>query len=295
MAKRVLVTGASGLFGREILKCFAATQWEVLGLAFSRASGDLKKVDLCDRAQVEAVLDEFRPSVVVHAAAERRPDVVEKQTNVAVALNVDATQTLAELCCKRDTYLLYISSDYVFDGKDPPYAPSAPTNPLNTYGRTKRDGELVILQNPKFGVLRVPILYGPLETLGESAVTVLFSAVLDSSKPAKMCDYQLRYPTHITNCSQVCVGLAEKYVSGGNAAGIWHYSGQEMFTKYKMALVMAESFGLSTDHIVPVREPPGGAPRPHDCHLESSATLKAVSVDYIPFREGIKKVLEPFR
>ena len=294
MAKKVLVTGASGLLGREIFKCFSAAKWEILGLAYSRAKDDLKKVDLCNRMEVESVLEEFEPKVVIHAAAERRPDVVDKQTDMAVAVNVGATEILADLCSKKNIYLLYISTDYVFDGSNPPYAPDAPTNPLNTYGLTKRDGETMVLKHSGFGVLRVPVLYGPVEYLGESAVTTLFSAVMDSKNTTKMSNHEQRYPTHVTNCAQVCLGLAEKQVSSGDAAGIWHYSGTEVFTKYTIGLAMAKLFNLSADHLIPVLGPSGGAPRPYDCHLDGSATTNMFPISYIPFRDGIKNLLEPF-
>ena len=296
MAKRVLITGASGLLGRAVLKTFTESNWDVLGLCFSRAKGNLQRVDLCaGSAELEAVLQQFSPHVVIHTAAERKPDVVENQKDKTVALNVSATHNLAELCTKRNIYLLYISTDYVFDGKAPPYVPKSPTNPVNTYGVTKRDGENAVLQYSGCGVLRVPILYGPLEYLGESAVTTLFSAVLDPTKPAKMSDYEQRYPTHVTNCAQVCLGLAEKHLqSEGSASGIWHFSGQEPFTKYTIALAMAGLFGLSADHLTPVQGPSPGAVRPYDCHLDISATESAVPVTHIPFHLGIKAVLEPF-
>jgi S-adenosylmethionine synthetase len=286
---RAIVTGASGLLGREVLKHLVGGKWEVLGLAYSRAREKLQKVDLCDPGQVEEVLTQFHPDVVIHCAAERRPDVVANQQDKAVALNVNATQILADLCSKRNVYLLYISTDYVFDGKAAPYLPSAPTNPINTYGLTKRDGEDVVLRHAGFGVLRVPILYGQIESLSESAVTTLFSLVQDSTKPAKVSDYEQRYPTHVTNCAQVCVGVAEKKL-----AGIWHYSGREPFTKYTMALAMAEMFSLSANHLTGVKEPSPGAVRPYDCHLDSSATEEIVPITYIPFRDGIKAALEPF-
>ncbi len=298
MARKVLITGASGLLGRAIFQSFTeSTKWEVLGLAYSRAGEKLRRVDLCDRQAVEKVLEEFQPDVVIHSAAERRPDVVEKQKEKTVALNVSATETLASLCSKRNTYLLYISTDYVFDGKNPPYAPNALTNPLNAYGISKRDGETVVLKYSGLAVLRVPVLYGPVESLDESAVTILFKAVQDTSKPAKMSDYEQRYPTHVANCAQVCVGLAEKHLSseGGisaGAPGTWHFSGKEPFTKYTMALAMADVFGLSGDHLTPVKGPSGGAVRPFDCHLDSSSTEAIVPIECITFREGIKDVLQ---
>lgn len=294
MAKRVIVTGGSGLLGRQLVQRFASDEWDCLGLAYSRARGKLRKVDLCDASQVEHVLDDFQPSVVVHSAAERRPDVVEKKPEATDALNVAATGLLAELCSKRGIFLLYMSTDYVFDGRNPPYKPGDTTNPLNTYGQTKRDGENIVLKQARNAVLRVPVLYGEIENLGESAVTTLFSAVLDSSKPSKMSDYERRYPTHVADVAQVCVQLASTHVAGKAAGGVWHWSGSECLTKYSMACAMAGVFNLSSSHLVPISQPSGGAPRPYDCHLDTSATQQAYHIQSTPFTGGIKQVLEPF-
>ena len=244
--------------------------------------------------EVERMLDSFKPSVVVHAAAERRPDVVKKQPDAAKALNVAATRTFAELCDKKGIFMLYISSDYVFDGKTPPYKPGDKVNPLNTYGETKRDGELEVLKYEGNAVLRIPVLYGEVEQLGESAVTTLFTAVMDTSKSSKHSDYERRYPTHVTDVAQVCVQLAEKHVKSGDACGIWHWSGKECHTKYTMACIMAEVFGLPKDHLSPVREPTGGAPRPYDAHLDRTATESVLQIRETPFREGIHQVLQPY-
>ena len=294
MAKKVVVTGASGLLGRAVLKSFTNAGWDVLGLAFSRAREGLRKVDLCDPKQVEDVLDDFQPKVVIHSAAERRPDVVDKNKDSALAVNVGATESLASLCVQRNIFVLYISSDAVFDGKSPPYKPDSPTNPISIYGQSKRDGETAVLKHKGMGVLRLPVLYGMVEDLSESSVTAVFSVLLNKDKPGKVSDYEQRYPTHVADCAAACVGLAEKQLRSGDAEGIWHWSGNECFTKYTMACLMAELFDLKTDHLVPVREPTGGAPRPFDSHLDASETEKAVSVKHTPFREGIKKVLERF-
>lgn len=294
MARKVTVTGASGLLGREVVHRFLHDQWECLGLAFSRARDLLVKVDLCDKDQVEKILEDFRPTVVVHLAAERRPDVVEKRLEATKALNVSATDTLADLCDKRGIFLLYISTDYVFDGKNAPYKPGDVTNPLNAYGQSKRDGEKAVLKYSMNAVLRVPVLYGEVETLGESAVTTLFSDVLDSSKPRKLSDYERRYPTHVVDVANICVRLAEKYLISGSIGGIWHWSGQECFTKYTMACTMAEVFGLPSGHLIPVREPSGGAVRPYDTHLDCTATETALDTQQTIFKEGICQVLQPF-
>lgn len=250
--------------------------------------------------EVEGVLNDFKPNVVVHAAAERRPDVVSKQPESAKALNITATASLAELCKEKGIFLLYISTDYVFDGKSPPYKPEAPTNPLNTYGESKRDGELETLKYSEHAVLRVPILYGEVEYLGESAVTTLFSAVKDSTKETSVSDYQRRYPTHVADVAYVCSQLAKRHVEavpGSPAAGIWHWSASECYTKYAMACTMAELFGLPTSHLIPVREPEVGATtRPYDTQLDPTATVRAIGhTPSVPFREGIQQSLQPYR
>ena len=174
MNKRVLITGASGLLGRAIFDEFKSKKdsWEVLGLAFTRTGNDLRRVDLRSNHEVESVIHEFKPNIVIHSAAERRPDFVEKHEEDTASLNVTASQVIAECATKEGAFTLYISTDYVFDGTSPPYKPTDKPNPLNKYGQSKLEGENATLKYlPNCGVLRVPILYGPIEHLQESAVT----------------------------------------------------------------------------------------------------------------------------
>lgn len=296
MSRRVLVTGASGLLGRALVKEFNSRGWNTLGLAYSRVGKGLRKVDLCRRDEVEAILSEFDPAVVVHAAAERRPDVVEKNTEATRALNVTATDTLADLCSGRGAFLIYFSTDYVFDGRSPPYSPDAQPCPLNKYGVSKLDGESAVLQgNRCAAVLRIPVLYGPVESLEESAVTIIFK-VVKTGAPAKLSDYERRYPTHVDDVANVCSQLASLSLTNQQSCrGIWHVSSKDCLTKYQMGVAMAEAFGMSCSHLIPVREPSGGAPRPYDCQLDCSTTNKHFSMEPTPFRAAIKYVLEPFQ
>lgn len=179
---RVLITGASGLLGRAILKQFSISdKWEVLGLAHSRATGTLKKANLLDFEETKRVVKEFKPHVLIHSAAERRPDVVENDEETCIKMNVGVTETLASTIIELNSglempehFMLYISTDYVFDGTSPPYKPLDEPNPLNKYGKSKLAGEQVMQKNPSDGgILRVPVLYGNVEYLKESAVTGL--------------------------------------------------------------------------------------------------------------------------
>ena len=179
---RVLITGASGLLGPAILKEFSKeNNWEVLGLAYCRSTGILKKVNLLDFEETKRVIREFRPHILIHSAAERRPDVVENDEDTSFKMNVGVTKTLASTINELNSdlkvpehFMLYISTDYVFDGRSPPYQPSDEPNPLNKYGKSKLAGEKATETcHANGGILRFPVLYGSVEYLKGSAVTGL--------------------------------------------------------------------------------------------------------------------------
>lgn len=296
MARRVLITGASGLLGRALYREFRRPgNWEVLGLAFSRASGELKAVDLKDKQAVDRVIQEFKPSIIIHSAAERRPDVVEKQEDATRQLNIEATRYLCEAAGDVGAWVLYISTDYVFDGTKPPYKTTDEPNPLNKYGVSKLEGEKVTFEVSRDnGILRLPILFSEVKDLEESAVTCLFPKVKDTSKPCVMSDYERRFPTNCDDVAYVVRQLAEKRLQDKSIKGIFHWSGDENMTKYDMAVTMATAFGIPTNHIQADKTPSTGAKRPFNSQLDSSRLEQMGIVKRTKFAEEIKKVLSPF-
>ncbi|VDB96028.1 unnamed protein product [Peniophora sp. CBMAI 1063] len=267
---KVIVTGASGVLGTAVYDAFKSAGHETLGLAFSRPAGDLKKVDLLNQGETEEVFLSYKPDWVIHCAAERKPDVAEKDPEGTKKLNIAVPEHLAKLSKKLGFTLVYISTDYVFDGTSPPYVPSAHTNPLNLYGQTKRDGEIAVLgvEGAKAVVLRVPVLYGPAPSNADSAINILLDVVQDQSgKTYKMDHYQTRYPTNVIDIANFLVRLASK--PSIQPPPILHYTAPEPFTKYEICLVFARILGLSHKHIIPqADEPaPGSTPRPKDTQL----------------------------
>ncbi|KAG6840699.1 hypothetical protein C0991_005002 [Blastosporella zonata] len=252
--------GASGVLGSATREAFLSANHDVLGLSYSRSGEGLVQVDLTKEAEVEKVFSEFKPNWVIHCAAERRPDVAEK-------LNAQVPGYLALLSRKLNFTLVYISTDYVFDGTSPPYTPSSPTNPLQSYGQSKRDGELAVLSvdGAQVVVLRVPVLYGPAPNNSDSSINVLLDVVQDQSgKVYKMDHYATRYPTNVVDIGRFLVRL-----SGYKASipPILHYSAAEPFTKYEICLVFAKILGLPHSHIVSDADAPtgsGATTRPRD-------------------------------
>jgi dTDP-4-dehydrorhamnose reductase len=161
------------------------------------------------------------------------------------------------------SWLIYISTDYVFDGLDSPYKANAKPNPLNLYGQTKLQGEVddccdsgacrrhfvtrvwrlcgaqVAVRKIKSdaGVLRVPVLYGDVERADESSVTALLEAVQRSAssvEPVPVDDWATRYPTLTADVAFVLRGLAERKLKFCGFFGTWHASGTEAFTKLEL-------------------------------------------------------------
>ncbi|CAG8455319.1 13895_t:CDS:10 [Ambispora leptoticha] len=279
---RVLVTGASGLLGRAVYKTFLEDMNDVIGLAKTRAKGDLRQLDLTDTETAEIFINEIKPNVIVHCAAERRPDVAEKNRDATLHLNVEVSGQLATIAAKSNSLFIYLSTDYVFDGTNPPYGVDATPNPLNFYGETKYKGEVAVLNaNPNAVILRVTVLYGDVEYPGESAVNILLETVKNTQKTVEMDHYARRYPTCVEDIARVIKDLAKKQVEENiPIKGIFHFSAQEAYTKYQMCVVFAEILHLPIDHITPNDKEPASTEvkRPYDCRL-SNDRLNELGID----------------
>ncbi|GAB1483005.1 SDR family oxidoreductase [Treponema sp.] len=302
----ILLTGASGLLGRSLmLDLEPLATGRLIGLAFSRAKNPLIRLDLTDEQAVRAAFAEWKPDLVVHAAAERRPDMVDGDPEAAERLNVRATELLAGLAAEKGCRIIYISTDYVFDGTKGPYKVDDEPNPLNAYGRMKLAGELAVraaygdspgkaddkVSGKKAGaqlwaIVRIPILYGRVESLSESPVTEL-AAKLIQGKSFKAEDWASRYPAHADDVSQAVVLIAERLISG--EGGIYHFAGAECLTKFGMTQVMAKELKLDAGLALSDPTPPSGAPRPKDCKLDGSRLAALGYTPQIGFAQGIRE------
>ncbi len=293
----LLVTGATGLLGRPVLRaCAAVPAWRVTGTAFRRTGPGLERVDLAQTGAIPAFLDRLAPTVIIHAAAERRPDVSEKDPDGTQRLNVGATAALAQWAAAHGAFLIYISSDYVFDGTRAPYTPASPTHPINAYGQSKLDGEHAVQAAGRdYAVLRVPILYGEVEALDESPVTVLAKNMLNARPGERLAmeNWATRYPTHTGDVAAVLRQMVAHKLAHPDFSGVFHWSGAEAMTKYGMALAFAPLLPFDPARLVPDNAPPAGAPRPKDCHLDASALESLGIGQRTPFASALPAILAP--
>lgn len=305
---KVVVTGASGLLGRAVHAHFSSQGHDVLGLANSRAEHPLVRLDLLDTSALRKALVDFAPDIIVHSAAERRPDVVEREPERSQELNVDVPGRIAEIC--RDDFepslsprLIYISTDYVFDGSKPPYSVDSEPNPLNAYGTSKLLGERAVSEKGAPGrvtSLRVPVLYGPALQPNESAVNILQTTILPRSDPSatiKMDAYAVRYPTNVQDVARVLGEIATcACTQQKQLPPILHFQATEAMTKYDMCNVMSRLQNryapplseTSVSHLDPEFEidPMAATARPRHCKLDTSVLRElGVDVGHVTFEE----------
>ncbi|EAS30963.2 dTDP-4-dehydrorhamnose reductase [Coccidioides immitis RS] len=314
MTQKALVTGASGLLGRQVLNAFKKdVNWEAVGQGFTRAAPpDIVKADLTNPSEIESLLDEVKPQVVVHCAANRFPDQCDAHPDLARKVNVEATKALAKATLQRSILLIYISTDYVFPGRpgEAPYETSSQTEPPNIYGQTKLDGEIAVIETTqgsgKGVVLRVPVLYGSADTNSESAVNVLIDAVWkaqDADAKVKMDDWGQRYPTNTEDVGRVCHDIAVKYLGEQERAAsfptILQFSSEDKVTKYEMCERFAEILGLPLSGMERIKQggtPGNGVQRPFDTHLSTKALKElGIPVDTQDFVSWWRRELRAYR
>jgi S-adenosylmethionine synthetase len=323
-AARVLVIGASGMLGRALMRDLAAfpAKYEPLGTGNSRLEDGLVKLDLLDSAAVDALLERFRPTVVINCAAVRDPERAAADPERTKRINVHATRVIAEACARVSACLVHLSTDYVFDGGIhskalPPYDVDSPTHPLNLYAQTKLESEGMALgvKGARTAVVRVPVLYArDCRTLDESSSLTEAKKLL-SSEQVVADDWGQRYPTLVDDVAVVIRKLVDLKLrappsdaerSSGSAgpsphddgaSGILHCSSPHRTTKFQLTQLMARILGVDGSHVRSEPREPTGELRPRNTQLDCRRTWEALGEahQFHSLEEGIALALERFK
>lgn len=286
--KTILITGASGLLGRS-LRTRLDDLGAVAAAGFSNATTGLLPVDLRNAEALKGLVEEVKPDVVVHSAAYRDPDFCEEHPEEASRLNVFPVEQICELL-PESVPLLFISSDYVFQGVAPPYREEDDRQPVNEYGRLKVEAENLVLQREAGLVLRIPLLIGAGPTWESSGFIYKTVAQIQNPKHSSLDDLGIRFPTWTMDVAEAAAHLLE--IEG---RGIFHYSSLKGGTKYEWALELADLTGLSMDHISPNREGSvSRAVRPENTQLAVEKIRQTGLKRFTQFRDVAQSVIKEF-
>ena len=209
---KVLVTGTSGQLGYDVMEELAKRGYEGVGADRSDSDAEFEHVilDITDKEKVFQVVKDVNPDVIVHCAAWTNVDGAEdpKNLNVVRAVNVDGTKNLAEAAKEVDAKMVYISTDYVFDGQgERPWQPDDKNYaPLNVYGQSKLDGELAVSNTlDKYFIVRIAWVFG---RNGKNFIKTMIE-VGKTHDEVSVVDDQIGTPTYTVDLARLLVDMIE--------------------------------------------------------------------------------------
>lgn len=283
---RILVTGGSGMLGHALMRR-AAEHHAVFGTYRTHpaeiAGCQLVPLDITDGTMVEAVIGKFRPDVVIHTAALTDVDGCERAPQMARRINSDGTAIVAKATEQAGAQLIYISTDYVFDGAKGSYVESDPPNPVNQYGASKSLGEdyarqyctrTTVIRTTMFGI-KLPPQVGMMESM---------VAALGARKPMTRFVDQFFSPLYTGHLSEAIVRLAERQESG-----LFHIGALNPVSRFTFAREVARVFGCADLEICPgpFQQIDGLARRPKDTSLVSDKVTALLGISLPAVHDGL--------
>ncbi|HPN84451.1 MAG TPA: SDR family oxidoreductase [Victivallales bacterium] len=278
----ILLTGSSGLLGSDIAISAYKKGIALKGVCrHPQKKGDIEADITSEGGIAKIAKTEF--DCIIHCAAWRDPDKCEKDKGYCLKINVKATESLAKIAKERNAFFIHISTDYVFSGENPPYYEDSQICPINFYGESKAQAELIIQKLQRFSILRVPLLYGMGGGIEKSSLILGMMNALHSGKNWDMEDSIVRFPTYTGDVADAVFFILEKKLNG-----IFHFSGNCRTSRYKMTIDFAKVMGLDSSRIIRLPEPPPAeARRPKNSQLSIEKIISLGFSPPLPFQERI--------
>lgn len=293
--KTILVTGINGLLGQYLSVRLSQPNICLHGLGKGECRlNNINKltyhsVDIGNRQEVDKVMQEVKPHIIIHTAAMTNVDDCELQPHEAFHTNVEATQYLLQATKNIDIHqphFIFISTDFIFKGDSGPYLEDALPDPVNYYGKTKLWGEFLLMQSGlMWSIVRTILVYGKPLSGARSNIVEWIKGKLESKTPLQMVSDQFRTPAYLPDLADGVARIAEQ-----TALGIFNIGGKELITPYDIALQVAEFFGLDKSLISKAdsntfKQP---AERPLKTGLPIDKAEKVVGYKPMSFKESLQ-------
>ena len=248
---KILITGTNGLLGQKLVEHYQndpAVEVIATGKGKNRNSPGnyhYAPMDITSENQVNAIIGRTVPDVIINTAAMTNVDQCETEKEACWKLNVTAVENLVNACATNSSFLIHLSTDFVFDGKNGPYKEEDLPNPLSYYAESKLSAEKILeASDIKWAVVRTVLVYGIAQDMSRSNIILWVKQNLEKGRPIKVVNDQWRTPTLAEDLARGCALIAEK-----KATGIFHISGKDMLTPYEMAIKTALFFKLNSSLI----------------------------------------------
>ncbi len=288
-ARRVLVAGAGGQVGRELMALPAPPGIELVGLY--RAALDITQVDA-----VTAAFEHAKPDIVVNLAAYTAVDKAEDEQLAAFAVNRDGAGLLAQTCRRRGIALVHVSTDYVFDGtRSGPWREDDPIGPIGVYARSKAEGEQLVRDAlPAHVILRTSWVFG---AHGRNFVRTMLDRI-GRAAVLRVVDDQRGCPTAAADLARALLAVAQRMLEApAGAAGTYHYCNSGVTTWFRFAQAIfarARAHGLEGPRVIPIptSEYQTAAERPANSELDCSKAVATFGLARPPWRDSLPPVVD---
>lgn len=285
---KVLVTGVKGQLGHDVMKELNNRGYQAVGV-------DIEEMDITVQASVDKVITEINPDVVVHCAAWTAVDAAEDEENIpkVMKVNADGTGNIARICKKMDIKMIYISTDYVFNGQgEKPWEPDDEREPLNVYGESKYQGELAVQKYlDKYYIVRIAWVFG---VNGKNFIKTMIQLGKNHDKLTVVND-QIGTPTYTYDLARLLVDMAEtdKY-------GVYHATNEGGYISwYDFTLEIMKCAGQYDDkynkiEVSPVGsdEYPAKAKRPANSRMDKNKLVESGFEPLPTWQDALERYLK---
>ncbi|OUO79851.1 dTDP-4-dehydrorhamnose reductase [Blautia sp. An249] len=276
---RVLVTGVKGQLGHDVMNELAKRGYEGIGV-------DVEEMDITDAEAVEKVMRKANADKVVHCAAWTAVDAAEDQEEICRKVNAQGTENIARMCKELDLPMIYLSTDYVFDGEGTrPWEPDDERHPLNVYGQTKYEGELAVEKYlDKYYIVRIAWVFG---LNGKNFIKTMLNLAKTHDTLTVVND-QTGSPTYTYDLARLLVDMLEtdKY-------GRYHATNEGLCTWYEFAKEIFRQAGVDVK-VVPVSSEKfaAKAKRPHNSRMNKEK-LSQMGFERLPaWQDALQRYLK---
>ena len=279
---RVLIIGASGFIGRYVSHRLADTAGHAVVSTYNARpavddGASWHRLEITDDAQLDVLFASAQPDAVVHLAALADVGMAERNPEVARAVNATATETIARLCQRHAARLVFVSTEYVFDGRNGPYRQDDAPAPTTQYGRTKLQAEQAVASlASNWSILRTSIVYGWPAPGRRNFVPMLADRLRDGEAYRAPTNVY-RSPVYVEHLVDGIVRIVE-----GSHSGIHHVAGRDWVTMYDFAIAVAAKFGLDASLVIPTV-----APIDDRLGLDCARTMAGLVLPHPGLREGL--------
>lgn len=279
---KVLVTGTKGQLGYDVVN-------ELEKRGHTAVAVDIEEMDITDAVSVERVITEAEVEAVIHCAAYTAVDAAEDNVEICRRVNAEGTENIAKVCKKLDLKMIYISTDYVFDGEgERPWEPDDERHPLNVYGQTKYEGELAVEKYlEKYFIVRIAWVFG---VNGKNFIKTMLK-LSETHEELNVVDDQVGSPTYTYDLAVLLVDMVES-----DKYGRYHATNEGLCTWYEFAKEIFRQAGVEVK-VNPVTSDmfPAKAKRPKNSRM-SKEKLDANGFHRLPtWQDALERYLSDIR